>query len=157
MTPADLIAAASAAGLALRVESGALRVRGPQATITQWAPRLKASKPELIAHLQGQAAPPPLSARDHKALREAVAERSAIREYEGEQPRALAEQAAVRAMAVYQLLIAMGEGEPPRWLTMLAPGCDLVEARRTASLKFGAERVLEVIAATPAPARTLLH
>lgn len=56
MSPSDLIAAASAAGLALRVESGALRVRGPQATITQWAPRLKEHKPELIAILKDHAA-----------------------------------------------------------------------------------------------------
>jgi hypothetical protein len=34
--------------------------------------------------------------------------------------------------------------KPDSWLTMIAPGCDLEEARRTVVLKFGAGRVLDV-------------
>ncbi|MCC7277475.1 MAG: hypothetical protein IT487_04045 [Chromatiaceae bacterium] len=55
MTPNALLIAARNAGLALKVESGILRVRGPHSALATWAPRLKAHKPELIALLE----PPP--------------------------------------------------------------------------------------------------
>ncbi|MCK7581521.1 MAG: hypothetical protein MZV65_41780 [Chromatiales bacterium] len=48
-------------------------------------------------------------------------------------------------MRVFRALIAMPNGQPPRWLVLLAPGCDLAEARQTLAHKFGAERVMEVI------------
>lgn len=50
---------------------------------------------------------------------------------------------AAGAMRVYKLVVAMGEGEPPCRLTMLAPGTDLAEARRVADIKFPG-RVLEL-------------
>ena len=56
MTPTDLLTAATTAGLALRVEAGALRVRGPQDALAAWAPMLKAHKPALVALLT---TPPP--------------------------------------------------------------------------------------------------
>jgi hypothetical protein len=56
-----------------------------------------------------------------------------------------AEREARTTMRVYRLLIAMGAGEPDRWLTMLAPGCDLTEATETARHQFGAARVLRVV------------
>jgi hypothetical protein len=34
--------------------------------------------------------------------------------------------------------------KPGSWLTMIAPGCGLEEARRIVVLKFGADRVLDV-------------
>ena len=81
-------------------------------------------------------APPTLTTEEQADIAEAVSERAAIREYDGGEDRATAEAQAVSAMRVYRLLIAMGEGEEPKWVTMLAPGCDLAEAERTANLKF---------------------
>jgi hypothetical protein len=42
-------------------------------------------------------------------------------------------------------LIAMDDGEPARWITVLSPGGDLSEAHRELALRFGAERLLEVV------------
>ena len=39
-------------------------------------------------------------------------------------------------MKVFRLLVAMGEGEEPKWVVMLAPGADLIEAEWSARLKF---------------------
>ena len=103
MSPAELLAAAASAGLALRVESGALRVRGPQA------------------------------------------ERAGIMEFDAGIPRPEAEALAAGATRVFQVLIGMGADEPPRWITMLCPGCTLAEASRICAVKFGAGRVLKVL------------
>lgn len=150
MSPAELLAAAASAGLALRVESGTLRVRGPQAAVAEWAPMLKAHKPALIALLQPPAeqalpAPPSLSADVLADVREAVAERAGIMEFDAGIPRPEAEALAAGAMRVFQVLIGMGADEPPRWITMLCPGCTLAEASRICAVKFGAGRVLKVL------------
>lgn len=47
-------------------------------------------------------------------------------------------------MRVYQVLVAMDHDQPPRWATLLAPGCDLEEATHAAQGRFGPERVLEI-------------
>lgn len=49
-------------------------------------------------------------------------------------------------MRVYQVHVAMppGDQRPPRWITMLAPGIDLDEATRSARVRFGEARVIEV-------------
>lgn len=46
---------------------------------------------------------------------------------------------------VCRALIAMDEGEPARWITVLSPGGDLREAHRELALRFGAERLIEVV------------
>jgi hypothetical protein len=46
---------------------------------------------------------------------------------------------------VCRALIAMDDGEPARWITVLSPGGDLSEAHRELALRFGAERLLEVV------------
>lgn len=75
---------------------------------------------------------------------EALAERAAIREYEGGEPRPVAEAAARSAMRVYRLRVRMGAGQPDASVILLAPGCDLAEATRAAHLRFGADRVVLV-------------
>ena len=87
MTPTDLLTAATTAGLALRVEAGALRVRGPQDALAAWAPMLKAHKPALVALLT---TPPP---RPTTAC-ESWAERAAVLEFDAGLTRAEAEEAA---------------------------------------------------------------
>jgi hypothetical protein len=81
-------------------------------------------------------APPPLTAAETADIEEAVQERAAIREFDAGEDRATAETQASSAMRVYRLLIAMDAGQEPRWVTMLAPGCDLAEAERTAFIRF---------------------
>ena len=87
---------------------------------------------------------PPLTRDDRAAIAEAIEERAAIREYEGGESRAIAEREARAAMRAYRVLVAMGEGESPRWATMLAPGCDLAEARVFAERMF-IGRVIEIV------------
>lgn len=102
-------------------------------------------KAELLALLARRAAPPALTPDERADIAESIAERAAIREYEAGETRVQAEHEARSAMRVYQMLVAMPDGSDPRWVTMIAPGCDLAEARRSAALRFGPERVLEVL------------
>lgn len=95
MSPSDLLTAATSAGLALRVESGALRVRGSPSALATWAPRLKAHKPELIALLQPpsrQSKPAPVPAKEPATpICEVWEERCAILEHDAGLSRAEAE------------------------------------------------------------------
>ena len=111
---------------------------------------LRRHKPEILAHLRQQGAtparppePPPLTDAERADIAEAVAERAAIMEYDGELSRPDAEAAAVARMRVYRVQIAQPTG-PPVWAVMLAPGCDLPEATRAAHNQFGANRVLSI-------------
>ena len=88
---------------------------------------------------------PDTEATNHDARLEAFEERAAILEFDAGMERRQAETQAISAMRVYRALIAMPNGQPPRWLILLAPGCDPVEARQTLAHKFGAERVMEVV------------
>lgn len=143
MTAEELHRNLLAAGFTLRADGGTLRV-SPASRIGQGLQRLiRQHKTELL-FLVSLPEPPALTPEEQDDIAEAVAERSAIREFDGGEDRATAEAQAVSAMRVYRLLIAMGEGEEPKWVTMLAPGCDLAEAERTARLKFGS-RLLAIV------------
>ena len=76
------------------------------------------------------------------AIREHLAERAAIQEYDGGLTRKQAEAEARRALRVYEYRLT---DNPDAWLVMIAPGCDLEQAIRTCHNKFGPERVLEVL------------
>jgi hypothetical protein len=82
-----------------------------------------------------------LSPAEIEASREAIDERAAIREFDGGEDRTTAEREARSAMRVFHFRLA---DRPDIWLTMLAPGCDLDDARRTLSLRFGEDRLIEV-------------
>ena len=118
----------------------------PREAITDEHRRLiRTHKPELLSLLTRRPMPvPPLPPPDREAIREAIAERAAIREYDGGESRPLAEHQAHAAMRVYQVLVAMDPGQPPRWATLLAPGCELAEATHAAQGRFGPKRVLEI-------------
>jgi hypothetical protein len=87
-----------------------------------------------------------LSADDRQAIEEAIEERAAIREFDGGQTRDVAEREARTAMRVYRYRLA---DSPDTWLVMIAPGCNLAEARGALNLQFGPDRVLELVEHTP--------
>jgi len=142
MSPASILAAVRADGLTLTLDPpDTLRVRGPAEVRSKWLPRLRAAKSELLALLSG---PPPLPPETQEAIAEALEERAAIRGFEGREPKWVAEREARSAMRVYDLLIAQNPGEAPKWVTLLAPGCDLVEATRAGRRQFGEHRLLKI-------------
>ena len=135
MTAEELHKNLLAAGFTLRADGGTLHV-SPASRVGQGLQRLiRKHKAELLFRVS-LPEPPALTPEELADIEEAVSERAAILEYDGNEDRATAEAQAVSAMRVYRLLIAMGEGEEPKWVTMLAPGCDLAEAERTANLNF---------------------
>jgi hypothetical protein len=83
--------------------------------------------------------PPPAIPHEDQ---QAIDERAAIGELDGGEPRAVAEREARSAIRVYQYRIT---DKPTSWLTLIAPGCDLEEARRIVTNQFGAARVLDVV------------
>ena len=135
MTAEELHRNLLAAGFTLRADGGTLHV-SPASRVGQGLQRLiRQHKAELL-FLVSLPEPPALTPEERADIAEAIEERSAIRQFDGGEDRATAEARAVSAMRVYRLLVAMGDGEEPRWITMLAPNTDLSEAERTANLKF---------------------
>lgn len=76
-----------------------------------------------------------------EAIREHLAERAAIMEFDGGLTKEQAEAEAQRALRVYEYRLAEG---PDTWLVMITPGCDLGQATRACHNTFGTDRVLEV-------------
>ena len=130
-------------GFAVGIDGENLTVRPVSRLTDKLRQAIRANKPELLALLRKAKphAPPPLSAADHEAIREAISERAAIREIDGGEDRATAEREAAAGMRVYQYRIA---DKPDTWLVMLAPGCDLDDARHSLTLRFGPERLIDV-------------
>lgn len=143
MTPATLLTQARGDGVTLAVTApDRLKLRGDPAAVAKWVPILRPIKAALVAILT-QPEPPPLTPGDLADIEEAVEERAAIREFEGGEPRAVAEREARAAMRAFQVLVDMGQGQPARWVTMIAPGCNLAQAQEAALWRFPG-RVLEV-------------
>ena len=82
-----------------------------------------------------------LSNDDRQNIDEHLTERAAIQEFEGGLSRPEAEQQAKSNMRVYHYRLT---DSPGSWLIMIAPGCDLDEARQTVNAKFGRDRVIDV-------------
>lgn len=142
MTAADLLTQARADGLTVALEPPArLTLRGDPASVARWAPVLRPHKPALLALLSG---PPPLPPETGEAIRESVLERAAIMEHDAQVPCTEATREARASMRVYSLRIAMGPGQAPKSVALLAPGCTLEDARREALGRFGAERLIEI-------------
>ena len=143
---AILLQSLSDAGVQLTIgDTGKLKVSGDQSAVDRWLPDIRTHKPELIALLQGTCQgnqqPPPLTPDQQADIQEAIDERAAILEFEAGLPRPEAETQATSAMRVYRYRVT---DKPNDWLVMIAPGCDLEEARRTLIARFGSERLLEV-------------
>lgn len=132
MTPENLLHLLVERGFRLTVDGETLRV-APAAKLDE-ALRLEIASNK--ASLLDLLTPPALTTEERENIAEAIEERAAIREFDAGEDRATAEAKAISAMRVFRLLVAMSEGQEDRWLTMLAPGCDLAEAERTANLKF---------------------
>jgi len=133
----------SAAGIILRARGDRLVVESRVPLTEQQRAWIRAHKTDLLRMASDPLGPPgELSEDDRAAVQEAIDERAAIRELDGGEPRAIAEREARSAMRVYQYRIT---DKPTSWLTLIAPGCDLEEARRIVTNQFGAARVLEVV------------
>lgn len=142
MNAAVLLANLRAAGLRLDItERGTLHYQGDQSAVDRWLPRIRQCKADLMALLSADTVPPPLTPDQHTGIHEAIAERAAIQEHDGGFSRAEAEFQARRAMRVYRYRLT---DRPADWLVMIAPGCDLEEARHSLIARFGVERLLEV-------------
>lgn len=102
---------------------------------------IRQHKTEWLALLSAHAEPPPLTADQHNGIQEAITERAAIQEHDGGLSRSQADLQATRAMRIYRYRVA---DHPHEWLTLIAPGCDLEEARRTLVGQFGAARLIAV-------------
>lgn len=147
MSANALMQRAKAAGVRISPTSiGTLALQGPPDAIAGMVDEIRTNKPALLALLTGAEPPPPLTPADHEATREATAERSAIRGFDGGESRAVAEQQASSAMRVYQYRIT---DKPDTWMVCLAPGCDLDAARHDLVLRFGEARLIEVRESTP--------
>ena len=132
MTPENLLHLLVERGFRLTADGETLRV-APAAKLDE------ALRLEIASHkaaLLDLLTPPAITPGERANIEESIEERAAILEYDGGEDRATAEAKAISAMRVFRLLVAMSEGQEDRWLTMLAPGCDLAEAERTANLKF---------------------
>lgn len=130
MSAAALLEHATRQGVTVEVRDGKLKLSGPSWSVHDMTPAIREAKDEILAYLD----PPPLSVTDHEAIREAIEERAAIREYE-------AEDTASVAMQVYRFRL---KDRPDAWLTMLAPNCSRDEARHDLETRFGAERLIDV-------------
>lgn len=140
MSPAALLSDLTAAGIHLVVtERGTLHYRGDQTYVDRWLPEIRACKDQLVALLRNS--PPPLTPNQRADIQEAIDERAAILEYEAGIPRPKAEARAASAMRVYRYRLTDRGAD---WLVMIAPGCDLDEARKTLIARFGIERLVEV-------------
>ncbi len=100
---------------------------------------LKANKRNLIKTLV-QNETPKLSNGDKENIREHLKERAAIQEFDGGLSRTEAEQQAKSNMRVFHYRIS---DYPDSWMVMIAPGCDLTEARSCLGTKFQ-DRLIDV-------------
>lgn len=128
-------------GFEIANEGGRLVVSPASRLTDEIRALIRQHKAEWLALLSAHAEPPPLTADQRDGIDEAIAERAAIMEYDGGLPHRQAEDQATRAMRVYRYRVA---DRPLEWLTLIAPGCDLEEARATLIWRFGADRVLEI-------------
>jgi len=76
----------------------------------------------------------------NEAIREHLEERAAIMEYDGGLSREKAETEARKALRVFEYKLT---DNPDAWLVLIAPGCELEEARENLSGRFGS-RFLDV-------------
>ncbi|MBK5966186.1 hypothetical protein CCR95_19390 [Thiocystis minor] len=142
MNAAALLTEATQAGVSLAAtERGTLKYSGDPSALERLLPEIRQHKAEILALLRDQDAPLLLSAETQADIQEAIDERAAIQEFDGGLLRQDAETQAASAMRVYRYRVIE---KPNVWLVMIAPGCDLEEARQTLIGQFGAHRLLEI-------------
>ena len=127
-----------AAGILMRARGDRLSVASRAPLTDQQRAWIRAHKVELLQLLGGAvSASPKPTAEDQ----EANAGRTAVRAPGGRESREAAALRARHAMRVYRYRLI---DKPDTWLTMIAPDCDLEEARRSLRLRFG-ERLAAVV------------
>ena len=143
MSATRILADLTAQGFTLAVTGERLTVAPASRLSSASRALIQAHKAELIAALSrpAPAVAPPLSASDQDAIHEAIEERAAILEFEAGRSRTEAETQATLSMHVYRYRVT---DRPQDWLTLIAPGCDLEEARQSLLWQFGADRLIEV-------------
>lgn len=114
-------------------------IPGDQLTDTQ-CDFIRLHKPELIKVLS-QHKTPDLTNSDRQNFQEYLEERAAIQEYDGGLSRSEAEQQARSNIRVFHYRLT---DDPGSWLVMIAPGCDLDEAKRVVNAKFGSDRIMDI-------------
>jgi len=125
----------NAAGILMRARGDRLSVASQTPLTEQQRTWIRAHKVELL-RLLTEAVPGPAELKGED--REAVEERTTFRTLDGGASR---KAAAERSMRVYRYRLL---DKPDTWLTMIAPDCDLEEARRCLRLSFG-ERLTNVV------------
>ena len=122
-----------------------MRARGDRLSVASRAPLtdqqrawIRAHKVELLRLLAG-AVPAPLDLTGED--REAAEERATARKLDGRESKERTAGQAPSAMRVYPYRLI---DKPDSWLTMIAPDCNLEEARRSLRLRFG-ERLTAVV------------
>jgi hypothetical protein len=132
-----------AAGILMRARGDRLSVASRAPLTEQQRTWIRAHKVELL-RLLTQAVPSPAELKGED--REAIEKRTTFRMLDGGASRKAPRKATVErppsSLRVYRYGLL---DKPDTWLTMIAPDCDLEEARRSLVLRFG-ERLTAVVA-----------
>jgi len=128
----------NAAGILMRARGDRLSVASRAPLTDQQRAWIHAHKAALLRLLAGADPNPTQPTVEHE---ETNTGRAAVREPDGGESREVTPGKARSAMRVYRYRLI---DKPDTWLTMIAPNCDLEEARRCLRLRFG-ERLTDVV------------
>ena len=127
-----------AAGILMRARGDRLSVASPTPLTEQQRTWIRAHKVELL-RLLTEAVPSPAELKGEDW--EATEERATFRTLHGGASGKATAERPPSPMRVYRYRLL---DKPDTWLTMIAPDCDLEEARRSLALRFG-ERLTAVV------------
>jgi hypothetical protein len=132
------------AGILVDVQEDRLVVRSRVPLTERQRAFLRTHKAALLPLLNSTqaAAPPPLTADEWQDIREAIAERAAIREHLGGESAADAEHEAHAAMRVYRYRL---QDNPETWHTLVCPGCNQDQARTAIEHRGGPGSLAEFV------------
>jgi len=131
-----------AAGIRMRARGDRLSVASRAPLTNQQRAWIRAHKAELLRLLADSVPNPPrLANNDPAAMRRTREGWSSIRDIAGGESGEATGLPTRHAMCVYRYRLT---DKPDAWLTMIAPDCDLDEARRSLHLRFG-ERLTAVV------------
>jgi len=131
-----------AAGIRMRARGDRLSVASRAPLTNQQRAWIRAHKAELLRLLTDSVPDPPqVASNDPAATRRRREGWSRIRDIPAGESREATALPARHAMCVYRYRLT---DKPDAWLIMIAPDCDLEEARRSLRLRFG-ERLTAVV------------
>ena len=128
----------NAAGIRMRARGDRLSVASRTPLTNQQRTWIRAHKAELL-RLLTETVPIPAELKGED--REAIEERVTCRTFDGGASGKAAAERPPSSMRVYRYRLL---DNPDTWLTMIAPDCDLEEARRSLALRFGERRTAVV-------------